>query len=188
MSKRCDSFSSACEAHSDSPFDETVMAKHTDADAKTPGDKPDAPALNFVQDIIEEHNKNGRFGGRVHTRFPPEPNGYLHIGHAKSIWLNYGLAVKYGGRFNLRYDDTNPTAEEQEYVDSITRGRPLARCRLGESREFYASDYFDRLYEWAEKLIREGKAYVDDLPRRQDGGVFAAMSRNAAGTAQVPRP
>jgi glutaminyl-tRNA synthetase len=139
------------------------MAKPTDTDAKTPGDKPDAPGLNFVQDIIEEHNKNGRFGGRVHTRFPPEPNGYLHIGHAKSICLNYGLAVKYGGKFNLRYDDTNPTTEEQEYVDSI---REDVRW-LGadwEGREFYASDYFDQLYEWAEKLIKEGKAYVDDLP------------------------
>ena len=139
------------------------MAKHSDADAKTPGDKPDAPALNFIQEIIEEHNKNGRFGGRVHTRFPPEPNGYLHIGHAKSICLNYGLAVKYGGKFNLRYDDTNPTTEEQEYVDSI---RDDVRW-LGadwEGREFYASDYFDQLYEWAEKLIRDGKAYVDDLP------------------------
>jgi glutaminyl-tRNA synthetase len=139
------------------------MAKHTDADAKTPGDKPDAPSLNFVQEIIEEHNKNGRFGGSVHTRFPPEPNGYLHIGHAKSICLNYGLAVKYGGKFNLRYDDTNPTTEEQEYVDSI---RDDVRW-LGadwEGREFYASDYFDQLYEWAEKLIRDGKAYVDDLP------------------------
>jgi glutaminyl-tRNA synthetase len=139
------------------------MAKHSDPDAKAPGDGPDARALNFIQEIVEEHNKNGRFGGRVHTRFPPEPNGYLHIGHAKSICLNYGLAVKYGGKFNLRYDDTNPTAEEQEYVDSI---REDVRW-LGadwEGRELYASDYFDQLYEWAEKLIREGKAYVDDLP------------------------
>jgi glutaminyl-tRNA synthetase len=142
------------------------MAKPTDADAKTPGDKPETPGLNFIQDIIEEHNKNGRFGGRVHTRFPPEPNGYLHIGHAKSICLNYGLAVKYGGKFNLRYDDTNPTTEEQEYVDSI---RADVRW-LGadwEGREFYASDYFDQLYEWAEKLIRAGKAYVDDLPAEE---------------------
>ncbi len=126
-------------------------------------DKPDAPPLNFIQDIIEEHNKTGRFGGKVHTRFPPEPNGYLHIGHAKSICLNYGLSVKYSGKFNLRYDDTNPTTEEQEYVDSI---REDVRW-LGadwEGREFYASDYFDQLYAWAEKLIKEGKAYVDDLP------------------------
>ncbi len=130
-------------------------------------DKPEsAPSLNFVQEIIEEHNASGRFGGRVHTRFPPEPNGYLHIGHAKSICLNYGLAVKYGGKFNLRYDDTNPTTEEQEYVDSI---REDVRW-LGadwEGREFYASDYFDQLYDWAEKLIQVGKAYVDDLPAEE---------------------
>jgi glutaminyl-tRNA synthetase len=120
------------------------------------------PSLNFIQEIIEEHNRTGRFGGRVQTRFPPEPNGYLHIGHAKSICLNYGLAVQYGGKFNLRYDDTNPTKEEQEYVDSI---REDVRW-LGadwEDRELYASDYFDQLYEWAEKLIKDGKAYVCDL-------------------------
>jgi glutaminyl-tRNA synthetase len=129
-------------------------------------DKPDAPPRNFIQDIIDEHNRTGRFGGRVHTRFPPEPNGYLHLGHAKSICLNYGLAVQYGGKFNLRYDDTNPTTEEQEYVDSI---REDVRW-LGadwEGREFYASDYFGQLYDWAEKLIRDGKAYVCDLSVEQ---------------------
>jgi glutaminyl-tRNA synthetase len=142
------------------------MAKPNDTNAKTSGDKPETPSLNFIQDIIEEHNRTGRFGGKVHTRFPPEPNGYLHIGHAKSICLNYGLAVKYGGKFNLRYDDTNPTTEEQEYVDSI---RDDVRW-LGadwEGREFYASDYFQQLYDWAEKLIKEGKAYVDDLPAEE---------------------
>ncbi len=135
------------------------MAKNPDNDR---GDKPDAPSLHFIQEIVEEHNRTGRFGGRVHTRFPPEPNGYLHIGHAKSICLNYGLARQYGGKFNLRYDDTNPTKEEQEYVDSI---RTDVRW-LGadwENREFYASDYFGQLCEWAEKLIRDGKAYVCDL-------------------------
>jgi glutaminyl-tRNA synthetase len=118
--------------------------------------------LNFIQDIIEEHNRTGRFGRRVHTRFPPEPNGYLHLGHAKSICLNYGLAVKYGGKFNLRFDDTNPTKEEQEFVDSI---REDVRWLGGdwEDRELYASDYFDQLCEWAEKLIKDGKAYVCDL-------------------------
>jgi glutaminyl-tRNA synthetase len=126
---------------------------------KTP---PAAASLNFIQEIVEEHNRTGRFGGRVHTRFPPEPNGYLHVGHAKSICLNYGLAVKYGGKFNLRYDDTNPSKEEQEYVDSI---REDVRW-LGadwEDREFYASDYFGQLYEWAEQLIKAGTAYVCDL-------------------------
>ena len=138
------------------------MAKPTDTDAKTPGDKPDTPSLNFIEEIIEEHNRTGRFGGRVHTRFPPEPNGYLHIGHAKSICLNFGLAVKYGGKFNLRFDDTNPTKEEQEYVDSIIDD---VRWLGGdwEDRVFYASDYFEQLYDWAEQLIKEGKAYVCDL-------------------------
>jgi glutaminyl-tRNA synthetase len=123
---------------------------------------PAAPATNFIEDIIDEHNRTGRFGGRVHTRFPPEPNGYLHIGHAKSICLNYGLAKKYGGKFNLRYDDTNPVKEDVEYVDSI---REDVRW-LGadwEDRELYASDYFGQLYDWAEQLIKAGKAYVCDL-------------------------
>jgi len=121
-----------------------------------------SPSLNFIQEIVEEDNRTGRFGGRVQTRFPPEPNGYLHIGHAKSICLNYGLARQYGGKFNFRYDDTNPSKEEQEYVDSI---REDVRW-LGadwEDREFYASDYFGQLYEWAEQMIKAGKAYVCDL-------------------------
>jgi glutaminyl-tRNA synthetase len=135
--------------------------------ANTPNDKPEpARSLNFIEEIIEEHNRSSRFGGRVHTRFPPEPNGYLHLGHAKSICLNFGLAQKYGGKFNLRYDDTNPTKEEQEYVDSI---REDVRWLGGdwEDREFYASNYFDQLYEWAEQLIKAGKAYVCDLTSEQ---------------------
>lgn len=134
------------------------MAKPADPKPET----PDAPSLNFVEQIVEGHNRDGRFGGRVHTRFPPEPNGYLHLGHAKSICLNYGLAVRYAGKFNLRYDDTNPTTEETEYVDSI---REDVRW-LGadwEGREFYASDYFGKLYDWAEQMIRDGKAFVCDL-------------------------
>jgi glutaminyl-tRNA synthetase len=125
-----------------------------------------APSLNFIQEIVAEHNRTGRFGGRVHTRFPPEPNGYLHIGHAKSICLNYGLAKQYGGKFNLRYDDTNPVKEEQEYVDSI---REDVRW-LGadwEDRELYASDYFEQLYQWAEQLVQAGKAFVCDLTAEQ---------------------
>ncbi|HMC64644.1 MAG TPA: glutamine--tRNA ligase/YqeY domain fusion protein [Gemmataceae bacterium] len=138
------------------------------AAARETGRSPDGPSrepirpLNFIEEIIEEHNRTGRFGGRVHTRFPPEPNGYLHIGHAKSICLNYGLAKKYGGKFNLRYDDTNPVKEDIEYVDSI---REDVRW-LGadwQDREFYAADYFGQLYEWAEQLIQAGKAYVCDL-------------------------
>jgi len=117
---------------------------------------------NFIEQIIDADLAKGKNGGRVHTRFPPEPNGYLHIGHAKSICLNYGLAQQYGGKFNLRFDDTNPTKEEQEYVDSIIDD---VRWLGGnwEDRLFYASDYFQQLYDWAIQLIKEGKAYVCDL-------------------------
>ena len=117
---------------------------------------------NFVRDIILEDLKTNKHGGRVQTRFPPEPNGYLHIGHAKSICLNFGLAAEFGGKTNLRFDDTNPEKEEQEYVDSILKDVRW----LGfdwEARLFYASDYFDQLHEWAVQLIKAGKAYVCDL-------------------------
>ena len=117
--------------------------------------------LNFIETIIEEDLAAGKHGKRIHTRFPPEPNGYLHIGHAKSICLNFGLAEKYGGKYNLRFDDTNPVTEDVEYVDSIMEDIRW----LGfdwEDREYYASDYFDKLYDFALKLIREGKAYMDD--------------------------
>jgi glutaminyl-tRNA synthetase len=125
-----------------------------------PEEKP-GKSLHFIEQIIEDDIRSGKNSGRVHTRFPPEPNGYLHIGHAKSICLNFGLAQKYGGKTNLRFDDTNPTKEEQEYVDSIMENVHW----LGfdwEDRLFFASDYFDQLYEWAVMLIKEGKAYVDD--------------------------
>ena len=121
---------------------------------------------NFVRDIVIEDLKTNKYGGRVHTRFPPEPNGYLHIGHAKSINLNFGLAAEFGGKCNLRFDDTNPTKEETEYVDSITEDVHW----LGfdwEDRLFYASDYFDRLYAWAVQLIQARKAYVCDLTADQ---------------------
>ena len=128
-------------------------------------DAAEAPVTgpsNFIRDIILDDLKTNKFGGRVHTRFPPEPNGYLHIGHAKSICLNFGLAAEFGGKFNLRFDDTNPAKEEIEYVDSIMEDVRW----LGfdwDDRLFYASDYFDQLYEWAVQLIKEGKAYVCDL-------------------------
>ena len=117
---------------------------------------------NFIETIIDEDNEKNTYGKRVHTRFPPEPNGYLHLGHAKSICLNFGIAKKYGGLTNLRFDDTNPSKENTEYVDSIKRDVKW----LGfdwDDRMFYASDYFDKLYEYAKKLITLGKAYVDDL-------------------------
>lgn len=117
--------------------------------------------LDFVRQIVEEHNRSGRFGGRVWTRFPPEPNGYLHIGHAKSIVLNFGLADEYGGGTNLRFDDTNPIKEEQEYIDSIIEDVRWLGFEWEELR--FASDYFDQLYQWAVKLITNGKAYVDHL-------------------------
>ncbi len=117
---------------------------------------------NFIWDIIDKDNEKGKFDGRVHTRFPPEPNGYLHIGHAKSICLNFGTAARYGGKCNLRFDDTNPTKEDVEYVESIKEDIRW----LGfdwDDREYYASDYFEQLYEYAVKLIKKGKAYVCDL-------------------------
>ncbi len=118
-------------------------------------------SLNFIEQIIEEDNKSSKYNQRVHTRFPPEPNGYLHIGHAKAICLNFGLALKYGGKCNLRFDDTNPTKEEQEYVDAIKED--VRWLGFQWDGEYFASDYFDQLYEWAIQLIKDGKAYVCDL-------------------------
>ena len=118
-------------------------------------------SLNFIENIIEEDLSNNKNESRIHTRFPPEPNGYLHIGHAKSICLNFGLAKKYNGLCNLRFDDTNPAKEDVEYVDSIKEDIHW----LGfdwDNREYYASDYFEQLYLWAVKLIKDNKAYVDD--------------------------
>lgn len=125
-------------------------------------EKPAAGRLNFIEQIIERDNQSGKFDGRVHTRFPPEPNGYLHIGHAKSICLNFGLAKKYNGLCNLRFDDTNPCKEEQEYVDSIKQDVSWLGFDWGD-REYFASDYFPQLYEWAVKMIQAGQAYVCDL-------------------------
>jgi len=142
-----------------------------DTTAPLPADAAPSQS-NFVRDIIVDDLKTSKYGGRVHTRFPPEPNGYLHIGHAKSINLNFGLAAEFGGNCNLRFDDTNPSKEETEYVDSIIED---VRWLGGnwDNRLFYASDYFDQLYEWAVQLIKSGKAYVCDLSadevRRQRG-------------------
>jgi glutaminyl-tRNA synthetase len=122
--------------------------------------------LHFIQEIIEDDLRTGKFGGRVHTRFPPEPNGYLHIGHAKSICLNFGLAQQYGGLCNLRFDDTNPTKEEVEYVESIMEDVRWLGFQWHD-RPYYASDYFEQLYEWAVQLIKKGKAYVCDLTADQ---------------------
>jgi glutaminyl-tRNA synthetase len=132
--------------------------------------EPESPSIDtgderksdFIREIIDEDNATGRYNRNVDTRFPPEPNGYLHIGHAKSICLNFGIARDYSGKCNLRFDDTNPTKEEQEYIDAIKTDVRWLGFDWAD-REFYASDYFDQLYEWAIKLIRDGKAFVDDL-------------------------
>src|SRR6267154_5733445 len=133
----------------------------TEAGEKAVAASPSPAPSNFVRDIILDDLKTNKYEGRVQTRFPPEPNGYLHIGHAKAICLDFGLADEFGGKTNLRFDDTNPEKEEQEYVDSIMKDVRW----LGFEWDvlYYASDYFDQLYAWAIKLIKDGKAYVDDL-------------------------
>ncbi len=121
-----------------------------------------APVNNFVRDLVAKDVQEGKNSGKVITRFPPEPNGYLHIGHAKSICLNFGLAQEFKGICNLRFDDTNPSKEEQEYVNSIIEDVKWLGFNW-EDRLYYASDYFDKLYEWAVQLIKDGRAYVCDL-------------------------
>ena len=122
--------------------------------------------LDFIRQIVTKDQASGKWGGRVHTRFPPEPNGYLHIGHAKSICLNYGIAEDFGGAFNLRFDDTNPTREDQEYVDSIIEDARWLGANW-QDRLFFASDYFEQMLAWAVELIKKGKAYVCDLSAEQ---------------------
>src|SRR6201992_3834370 len=121
--------------------------------------KEEEKSLNFLEEIVEEDLSSGKYK-RITTRFPPEPNGYLHIGHSKSIVLNFGLAQKYGGQTNLRFDDTNPVTEDTEYVDGIKED--IRWLGYESSNELYASDYFEQLYEFARQLIRKGLAYVDD--------------------------
>jgi glutaminyl-tRNA synthetase len=151
----------------------------TDAATK-PASAPAAAPSNFIRDIILDDLKTNKYNGLVQTRFPPEPNGYLHIGHAKAICLDFGLADEFGGKTNLRFDDTNPSKEETEYVDSI-----MADVKwLGFEWEglFYASDYFGQLYEWAVQLINAGKAYVDDLSAdeiRQYRGTLTEPGKNS---------
>src|ERR1700674_1773861 len=120
---------------------------------------------DFIRDIVAADLAAKRHT-QVVTRFPPEPNGYLHIGHAKSIALNFGIAEEFGGRCHLRFDDTNPTKEEQEYIDAIKRDVHWLGVEWG-PHLYYASDYFEQLYDWAGHLIRAGKAYIDDLPAEE---------------------
>jgi glutaminyl-tRNA synthetase len=156
------------------------LASPESTDPGTSGSEPER-RLNFVEEIVEQDLGTGKYGGRVHTRFPPEPNGYLHIGHAKSICLNFGLAQRYGGKCNLRFDDTNPSKEDVEYVDSI---KESVRW-LGfdwEDRLFYASDYFGQLYDWGEQLVQAGKAYVCDLngeQMREYRGTLTSPGKNS---------
>src|SRR5438874_7856322 len=123
-------------------------------------ERPDPPT-DFIREAIKEDLRTGRFD-RVHRRFPPEPNAYLHIGHAKAVWIDYGIALDFGGLFNLRFDDTNPTREEQEFVDGIIEDVRWVGADWGD-RLCFASDYFEQMYDWAVDLIRKGKAYVCDL-------------------------
>ena len=140
---------------------------------------PAAP-LDFVREIVAEDQRSGRHGGRVHTRFPPEPNGYLHIGHAKAVCLDFGVAQEFGGRCNLRFDDTNPTKEDVEYVESIQED--VRWLGFDWAAMLYASDYFELLYRYAEQLIRDGKAYVDSLSAdeiREYRGTLTEPGRNS---------
>ena len=144
------------------PCGKISAMKTSDTEAETGANAiPESRQSNFIRDIILDDLKTNKYSGRVQTRFPPEPNGYLHIGHAKAICLDFGLADEFGGHTNLRFDDTNPEKEETEYVDSIMED--VKWLGFHWDGLFYASDYFDQLYEWALKLIRDGKAYVDDL-------------------------
>ena len=143
-------------------------------------EEPTRPS-HFIRDAVLEDNASGRFGGKVVTRFPPEPNGYLHIGHAKAICLDFGLAEEFGGRCHLRFDDTNPTKESQEYVDAIMRDVRWLGFDWGRHLH-HASDYFEQLYEWAIQLIKAGKAYVDDLSAdeiREYRGTLTAPGRES---------
>ncbi|MDR1454458.1 MAG: glutamine--tRNA ligase, partial [Tannerella sp.] len=121
--------------------------------------------LNFIEQIVRKEVEEGKNGGRVQTRFPPEPNGYLHIGHAKAICLDFGIAEKYSGTCNLRYDDTNPTREDEEYVDAIQEDIQWLGFRW--EHIYYASDYFQQLFDFAVSLIRQGQAYVDEQTSEQ---------------------
>ncbi|MCG2712944.1 MAG: glutamine--tRNA ligase/YqeY domain fusion protein [Candidatus Omnitrophica bacterium] len=142
---------------------------------------------NFIRDIIDDDLKNNKNDGRVHTRFPPEPNGYLHIGHAKSICLNFGLAEDYKGLCNLRFDDTNPTKEETEYVNSIIEDTRWLGWDWG-GRLFYASDYFDKFYDYAKGLIKKGKAYVCDLTPEQTRGYRGTLTKPGKNSPYRERP
>jgi len=148
----------------------------------------ESPGLDFIRTIVAQDIQEGKHDGRVHTRFPPEPNGYLHIGHAKSISLNFGIAEEFDGLCNLRFDDTNPSKEEMEYVDSIKGDVRWLGFDWGE-REYYASDYFDQLYAFAVQLIKAGKAFVDDSSPeeiRRDRGTLTEPGKDSSYRSRTP--
>ena len=128
-------------------------------------EKNEKKSISFIEQIIVDDLANGKNGSKVQTRFPPEPNGYLHIGHAKAICMDFGMAQKYGGICNLRFDDTNPTKEDVEYVDAIMED--IKWLGFDWANVYYASDYFDQLWDFAIKLIKEGKAYIDEQTAEQ---------------------
>ena len=137
------------------------MNPHSNSSDNNSNGESSATSLNFIEQIVAEDNESKKHDGRVHTRFPPEPNGYLHIGHAKSICLNFGIAAANGGKTNLRFDDTNPAKEETEYVDSIMQD--VRWLGFQWDHVYFASDYFQQLYDFAEQLIKSGHAYVCSL-------------------------
>ena len=141
---------------------------------------------DFIRDIIDADKAAGRVA-QVVTRFPPEPNGYLHIGHAKAIWINFGVAEEYGGRCHLRFDDTNPAKEEQEFIDAIQRDVHWLGFDWG-LHLYFASDYFEQLYEWAEHLIVAGKAYVDDLPSEEMRAMRGTLTEPGRNSPYRDRP
>src|SRR3990170_1563073 len=163
------------------PGERFVATKITEANSETRAAATEAAPSHFIRNIVTEDRKGGKNQGRVHTRFPPEPNGYLHIGHAKSICLNFGLAAEFGGLCNLRFDDTNPSKEEVEYVESIKADVRWLGFDWGD-REHYASDYFEQLYQFALQLIKAGKAYVCDLSAgdvREYRGTLTEAGKNS---------
>ena len=144
-------------------------------------------SLNFIEQMIEEDIANGKNGGRVHTRFPPEPNGYLHIGHTKALCISFETAQKYGGKTNLRFDDTNPTTEETHYVEAIKKDiKWLGFEWDGEAR--FASDYFPQLYAFAVDLIKKGLAYVDDLSPEEMAEQKGTPTKQSPIHRRKPRP
>ena len=141
-------------------------------------------SLNFIEQAVENDLREGKNGGKVQTRFPPEPNGYLHIGHAKAICLDFGIAARYGGVCNLRFDDTNPTKEDMEYVEAIKEDIQWLGFQWG--NEYYASDYFQQLWDFAVNLIKEGKAYIDEQNSEQIAAQKGPNPEPRALTATVP--